>query len=581
MKNFTQKKFLLIFPPLWTINMPHLALPTLIAQLKNNGFSAKGMDLNIEFFNFLLDKKYISKCIKKIEDTYLFLNQNKSFLGKEDTLENKILNYKYDKLKEVFENNININKFAEYSSKLILELEKLKLKYTDDDFERLSLIKYSLNKIIYVCSLAFLPTYIDRRFEYQNGFMSLNLNDIKNVIFDESQNIFLDFYKSKIKEIQEQNYSYIGISIGAGSQLISGLTIANLLRKETNAHINIGGGFFSRVTDGLLKNPDFFDFFAHSVSYGEGELSIVELAKYINDQIPIENVHNLIYKKDKNIIINGESKPVILSRISNPDYSDYDLGKYYYPQRIIPLQTNRGCYWRKCAFCSHSYGKTYTVKKIDDLINEIAQNKLKYNVVSYDIIDEAIHPNFLDRFSDALIENKLNINFIINSRFEKEITSELLNKAYKAGLRTIRWGFETGNKRIFNLMNKGVVFEKREQILKMAYEAGIRNVVFAIYGFPTEKYEEALDTLTFLEKNHKYIQSTSFGEFCLTVKSPIILNPSDYGIVVSYNFDDFSIIRRYTEKNGLSEEEKQKLKIKFKDILHKYYYNTPKIFNKK
>ena len=67
----------------------------------------------------------------------------------------------------------------------------------------------------------------------------------------------------------------------------------------------------------------------------------------------------------------------------------------------------------------------------------------------------------------------------------------------------------------------------------------------------------------------------------MTVKSPIILNPSDYGIVVSYNFDDFSIIRRYTEKNGLSEEEKQKLKIKFKDILHKYYYNTPKILNKK
>ena len=40
---------LLLFPPQWTPISPHFALPSLIGQLKANGYEASGLDLNIDF----------------------------------------------------------------------------------------------------------------------------------------------------------------------------------------------------------------------------------------------------------------------------------------------------------------------------------------------------------------------------------------------------------------------------------------------------------------------------------------------------------------------------------------------------
>ena len=53
-----------------------------------------------------------------------------------------------------------------------------------------------------------------------------------------------------------------------------------------------------------------------------------------------------IEKNDLGVINN-------LDKLPYPDYSQFDLDLYLTPKRILPLQTARGCSWRKCAFCSH------------------------------------------------------------------------------------------------------------------------------------------------------------------------------------------------------------------------------------
>ena len=54
----------------------------------------------------------------------------------------------------------------------------------------------------------------------------------------ETVNEILDNIKSK-------NPDYIGISINSSSQVIPGLTLANMLKTNSNAHINIGGNFLA------------------------------------------------------------------------------------------------------------------------------------------------------------------------------------------------------------------------------------------------------------------------------------------------------------------------------------------------
>lgn len=570
----SNNKFLFIFPPLWTIAGPHLALPILVSQLKNNGFNAKAADFNIDFINYILTEDYINKSLETIKKQYFILEQNKnSFLDKNDSEENMILTYKYNKLKQTLENFSYIDKLSSYADKIHKIFKNPDYFY---NYKNLIEAQYFLRKIINICSLAYLPSYVETDLNYENKFMTLNYTDIKRVVFDESQNMFLDFYKTKLEDIKKQDYSYIGISIGAFSQLVGGLTLANLLKTHTKAHINIGGIFFYEVTEGLEKNPEFFDLFADSVSYNEGEKSIVELAKYINEEISIEKVHNLIYKKDNKVIVNPLGKQVMLSQISNPDYSDYDFTKYFSPEPILPLQTSRGCYWNKCTFCDQSYHRTYKVKKIVDLINEIKEYKEKYNASSFDIIDESIHPKFLDKFCDALAENNLKIKFKMCSRFEEEIDYTLLKKAHKAGLKSILWGFETGNERIHKLINKGVNFKNRLKILKMTNKVGISNLIFSFYNFPTETYKEAMDTLNFFVKNHEYIQMPRFTYYSLFPASSVMKNPDKFKIVVSKKYEDFSTVRNYSVEGGMNARERADIQDKFQEILTKYYKN--KIF---
>ena len=65
MKNVKKNKMLLIFPPQWTPISPHFAIPSLLGQLKANGYNAQAIDLNIEFFDEVLNKDYLEFSIFK------------------------------------------------------------------------------------------------------------------------------------------------------------------------------------------------------------------------------------------------------------------------------------------------------------------------------------------------------------------------------------------------------------------------------------------------------------------------------------------------------------------------------------
>ena len=56
-----KNEMLLIFPPQWTPVSPHFAVPSLVGQLKSEGFNVSSMDLNIDFFESILNRKSIEK----------------------------------------------------------------------------------------------------------------------------------------------------------------------------------------------------------------------------------------------------------------------------------------------------------------------------------------------------------------------------------------------------------------------------------------------------------------------------------------------------------------------------------------
>ncbi|MBQ8886100.1 MAG: radical SAM protein [Candidatus Gastranaerophilales bacterium] len=536
MKNVKKNKMLLIFPPQWTPISPHFAIPSLIGQLKSKGYNAEALDLNIEFFNDVLSKQYIEKSIFMARKEFENLKENLlnvfSPEKKADDykLEEQIFLYKYRYLKNYLSEN---EKYLNFIPNVIDKA--VNFFKTEEFYNPMTLIQ-SLNVIdraLQIISLPYSPMRIEME-QIANPFFKFNYETIKYFVLDKSSNIFIEYYEDKIKEILDKKSKFIAISLNSSSQIMPGLTLTYLLKQKTNAHINIGGNFFGRITDELLNHKEFFELFADSVSIEEGEGPIVEFARFINNEIPIENVPNLIYIKDEKLFKNEKIKPLKLNEIANINLDDYDLKKYFSPQIVLPFQSSRGCYWGKCSFCDQDFGMNFNSKNVDKVISEFKELKEKYKIDNFEFIDESVSPSYMNELSDRLNKENVSVSYFCDARLETAFTKEILEKAHENGLKMIMWGLESGSNKVLELINKGIDLEKRFEILKDAKEAGIWNFAFIFFGFPTETVEDAKKTVKMLVDNKDIIHSYGRSVFSMGRHAKLSQEPEKYGITKIY-----------------------------------------------
>ena len=91
------------------------------------------------------------------------------------------------------------------------------------------------------------------------------------------------------------------------------------------------------------------------------------------------------------------------------------------------------------------------------------------------------------------------------------------------------WGLESASQRLLDLMRKGTNAQKIAAILNSASEAGIWNLLFLIFGFPTETKAEWLGTLDFLESIRESVHALSRSRFILLEGSQVFSTLSAMG----------------------------------------------------
>ena len=551
------KKLLLIFPPQWTHISPHFAIPQLVGQLKAKGFNASALDLNIDFFNEILTPDSLKYSIQLAQNELEILKKNLMTVfsiekkSSDYTFEEQIFLYRYNQINKFLQTN---NDFLSIIPSII---ENAKTTVKNNDFYSPAKLIESVNIIDRALEVISIP-YSPLKIEFEgitNPFFKFNYKNIKYFVEDKKTNIFRKYYENKIDEIINKKADFIAISLNSSSQIIPGLTLTYMLKKKTKAHINIGGNFFGRITDELSKHKEFFKIFADSVSIEEGEGPIIEVAKYINGIISIKEVPNLLYYENGCVHQNEKMKPIKLDDMANMDLSDYDFKKYFAPEIVIPYQSSRGCYWGKCSFCDQDFGQNFNIKKIDKVISEFKEFKEKYNINSFEFIDESVSPSYLKDLSYKLKENNININFFIDARLETDFTKETLELAHKSGLQMILWGLESGSDDVLKLINKGIDLNKRFDILRDSKNAGIWNFAFIFFGFPTETKKDALQTIEMLIKNNDIIHSYGRSVFTMGRHAKLSREPEKYGITKIYPAEDEFSPNIKFEARGMNKNE--------------------------
>ncbi|MBF0555805.1 MAG: radical SAM protein, partial [Nitrospirae bacterium] len=261
------------------------------------------------------------------------------------------------------------------------------------------------------------------------------------------------------------------------------------------------GGFHATARPEDLLKSDCVDV----VVRGEGEETLLELAENVKNGIyDFKAIKGISYKNADGTISHTPERGLInpLDNIPFPRRElifDYDK---YTPEQLGWIMTSRGCPY-DCAYCN---SKTIWERKVrfsplEKVIDEINYLKTTFNSIHINFMDDSftVNRNRVLKLCSMLIENKTGITWACLTRADL-IDDEIAVSMKKAGCIKVDIGIESGNKRMQQLINKGIKLEDVRKSSDILKKHGIFWTGFFMMGFPTETKEEILETLKFMKE---------------------------------------------------------------------------------
>jgi radical SAM superfamily enzyme YgiQ (UPF0313 family) len=282
----------------------------------------------------------------------------------------------------------------------------------------------------------------------------------------------------------------VGISIKSFT-MHAGLETAKKVREiSPSATIIFGGPHLSVDGVNFIKDNNIADLGL----VGEGEEALIEII----EEKPFAEIEGLIYRNEKGDVIRNKDRRwnAEISDLRFPDYRSFDSIENI---EDYPLLTSRGCPY-PCSYCSVPFviGKKWRGRTPDNVIEELKYAMRAYKTKRFNIIDD----NFTlltDRaraICQQLIDENLGLEWsCVNGIRADRLDLSLLKLMKESGCELIMLGVESGDDRVFDLVNKGEHLQKVKYAITMGHEAGIRVGGFFILGLQGSTFESDMRSL--------------------------------------------------------------------------------------
>jgi len=238
---------------------------------------------------------------------------------------------------------------------------------------------------------------------------------------------------------------------------------------------------------------------------GEGEQTIVELLKKIEDNQPLETVKGIIYRTGDEIVETTKREPIKdLDSLCFPikhakevlkDYEKYPLSAF----NII--LTTRGCPYN-CLFCGSRsvFGRKTRFRSPENVTDEIKILQ-KMGIKWFEFQDDSfgINQTYLSELCNSFIENCPGIRWHCDTRVDL-INEETVKLMKQAGCRKMNIGVESGNNDMLCEIRKGITVKDALSAADIITKNGITLTSNFMFGFPTETEETLNDTYTCIQQ---------------------------------------------------------------------------------
>ncbi len=317
-------------------------------------------------------------------------------------------------------------------------------------------------------------------------------------------------WENTLKEELKKEPLVVGVSSLTGPQIEHGIHASRIV-KESGARSKViwGGVHATLLTEQTVSHP-----LVDIVVAGEGELTFRDLVAALEKGKDLSDVKGIAFKKDGRVVRTPPQEPVDLNELPELPYNLVDVEQYVGSQGRFPQESarslifisSRGCPWR-CTYCcnprlSQRRWRSMTAEKTYERVSKLVE---KYRLDSITFHDEEflVDKNRAEQAA-RLIGGKF--QWWIQGRMDliKKADLDILEKG---GLCAVQPGIESGAPRILELIHKGEGVEDFLEANRRMAQTDIRPLYNFMMGFPTETYDEVMQSvdlsLRLLKENPK------------------------------------------------------------------------------
>lgn len=304
-----------------------------------------------------------------------------------------------------------------------------------------------------------------------------------------------------LKIIKKEKPVIVGFS--AMTPLLQGtVTLAKKIKNlDKNIKICLGGPHIS-ADPNFINRVKYFDF----AITGEAEDTFLDTYKKIIKNQKIDKI--IISKTPKN-----------LSLIPWPAYHLIDLSKYH---QTASIMATRGCPYN-CYYCSRPcISNIVRCRQVKDVVGEM-DSLFSHCGGNYLFQDDSltINRDFMVDFCNQLIKQKKKYRWAGYTRVDL-VDDKLLKLMSQAGCYSLTFGIESGDEKIRNeVVLKKFSNKKVIDTIKLCNKFNIEANGFFMFGHPTEKPKNLLNTIEFVLKNDFKIIGVFVPKSCPQTSSPV------------------------------------------------------------
>jgi anaerobic magnesium-protoporphyrin IX monomethyl ester cyclase len=502
-------KLVLVFPPVWDPKQPYLSLPSLAAYARAHDIDVEMIDLNILSFHWMLEDSWLPRGAKP---------RPASIPADADGPRNTETFYDLDSLRRSMA---------------------------------------GLHERFAAIAELFPPTKVGL-YRYSMGYETEHVEDLIKACEDESQNPYLRMWEAKdvASTMLSHDPLLVGISVPSIHQLIPAMTLARLIKRhEPEIPVIVGGDTVSRFAPRLAKLGAWWKWIDGVVT-NEGERALVGFHQALARKTDPGDVPNLLYKRGTEILWTKPASPMKPDEVPTPDFDGLPLELYLCPEHVLPIQTSRGCYWGRCAFCSHTETvRSFRPQAARTVAETMESLAARHGARHFVLTDNAIPAGTLRDLPGEIRRHRLDVRWSCCARLDLPPEDAYWRRAAEAGMVSAWFGLESGSDRELNLMRKGTTTDQARRVIRSCLGAGIVVDLFIMVGFPGATRQDVVDTYSFIAETlpPRILPQPllAVGRFGLDSCCDVARHPEEYDVTIEDSDDELPLNFSYLSRAGL------------------------------